>query len=342
MEIKANTLVDKIYDNWMTILFIVVVISAVVVLSSIKIGEQNKIEADRVAKKAHEVMKIKIIKKDKPHIICKGVLFQPTEYDLSSLNNQYYIVTNETVDKPINSSLIKDCEVYTNETKTMVIKPKIVIPIDVQHENQVKELQDDLYHSEETVKHLSTKNTIYKETLDKANNNVIQLKSFIADQDKELDRLILIEAQFNQIDGLLAIVLKKKNLKVADLVIKPIKPKPKVVKVTRKIKTMKPLSVKVKQPTAVVIANNTDRLQRILYTIRFLTQRLGATQDKLVPAPSEAELTSFSISQSQVDNFVNVGKQLMTVVERLTLVQTRNHDILDNRLRTSIRVNVGI
>lgn len=342
MEIKARTLLDKIYDNRLPLGFALVMILAVITTVSIKISEHYEMEAKELASIAHEAKKVELIEEHKPDLVCNGVLLIGMEYDLSMLNNDYQIITNETIGQPIKSIPIKNCKIWTKLTKTMVIKPKVIIPIDVQHEKAIKALTTELILTTKNYEHVMTENKVYVDTLKKANIDINALNTFIVNQDKELDRLILIEAKFKQIDGLLEIVLNKKSLTVKDLVIKPIVPKKKKVVITKHIKDIKPLRVEVKKPEIVTIKNQKDHMQRILYTIRYLSQSMRGNAEKIVPSPTKRDLDRFNISNSQIKNFANVSKQLMSVIERLSGAHTRNNNIIDNSLRLSITENVGI
>ncbi len=341
MEIKAKTLKDRIYEHGLAISFAVLAVIAIITLGSMEYNDYKDKIQSVIEDKKKEIIKVKTIKSDKPPLICSGTMLQPTQYDLTTIGTRNYIVTQETINAPDVSVTVGQCEIYTNLTKSLVVVPKPVITYDMKLKEEVKELKLNLSLSREHVKTLTKSNEVHIETLKTANKSIVELKLFVQQQDVEIDRLVLIEARYKETEGLLNIVLNKKSLNVADLRIKPKKVVKKVI-VTEKIKRKEPLVVKTKKTKAIIIADNTDHLQRILYTIRYLTQRMNEEPKNLVAAPTKYDLAKFKISPSQLSNHINVSKQLMQVVERLTTAKTRNLNIVDNRLRVSIQENVGI
>lgn len=343
MVIKAKTLKDKIYEHGVVISTIIVGVLGLSTLGTMEYNDYKEEVQANIQKGKDEIVKVKTIKSDKPPLICSGTMLQPTQYDLTTIGTRNYIVTQETINAPDVSVTVGQCEIYTNLTKSLVVVPKPVITYDMKLKEEKEALELSLFLANEHIKSLTINNKAHVETLKTANKSIVELKLFVQQQDAEIDRLVLIEARYKETEGLLNIVLNKKSLNVADLRIKPRKVIKKVV-VTEKIKRKEPLVVKTKKTKAIIIADNTDHLQRILYTIRYLTQRFNKSPENynIVPSPTKDDLVKFKISPSQLGNHTNVSKQLMQVVERLSSSKTRTFNIVDNRLRISIQENVGI
>jgi len=341
MEIKAKTLTDRIYEHGLLISFFVLGVIALSTLGLMQYTDYtDKIQA-KIDNQKNEAIKIETIKTNKPSLICNGKLLSPTQYDLTTIGMTNYIVTQAPVKAPDISVTVSKCQIYTNVTKSLVVVPKPIITYDMKLKKEKESLETSLFLANDQIKSLTINNKAHIETLKIANKSIIDLKLFISKQDIEIDRLVLIEARYKETEGLLNIILNKKSLNVADLRIKPKKIVKKVV-VKESIKRVEPLVVKTRKTKAVIIADNTDHLQRILYTIRYLTQRMNEKSENIVPAPTKHDLTKFKISSGQLSNHNNVSKQLMQVIERLSISKTRALNIIDNRLRISIQENVGI
>ena len=338
MDIKAKTFKDKLYDHSLGIAFIVLGIIGVGTL----LGQlhSNQLKVDAINKKFQEmtVAKIETIKKTKPMLTCKGEILKPQDYDMMQISDMYFIVTERTIKKP--SSLgINECDLYINTTNSYIPKPKVIIPIDVRHENQVKSLKADIVTVTEYRNQSVKENVVIRDTLDKANESIVELKQLIDKQDKEILRLSIIEAKHIEIKQLLTLVLEKKNISLKQLIIKPVKPKPKKV-ITKSAKKIKPLEVPAVTTASIMIKNNQEHMQRILYTIRFLTKN-GNNGVGVIPSPTKAELAQFKISEAQTKNFKNVKIQLMKVVDNMARFYGKRNNVTDD-IRLSIRVNVGI
>jgi hypothetical protein len=152
----------------------------------------------------------------------------------------------------------------------------------------------------------------------------------------------LVEAKFKQLDKLFKIILNNSDLKIQDVVQLKTNKMVKSVQIPQEIKSIKPKSINIfSTQTKTSKTSNKNELQRIIYTIQFLSYQIKATQH-IVPKPTETDLKKISISTNRLKYFSNVKKQLMIVVERLSKVKSHQFGILGNRLRNSITVNVGI
>jgi len=338
MEIKAKTFKDKLYEHSLMIAFIVLGTVAVITLTwQLYSNKQDRIATQKAFKEKTK-SKIETIKKTKPTLTCKGEILKPQDYDMMLISDMYFIVTEHTIKKP--SSLgINDCDLYINTTNSYVPKPTVIIPIDIQHEKQVKSLKDDIVSITEYRNQVLQENVAIKDTLDKANSSIVELKELIDKQDKELLRLSIIEAKHTEIKQLLTLVLEKKNISLKQLIIKPVKPKPKKV-VTSKAKKINPLEVPEVTSKSVMVKNNKEYLQRILYTIRFLSKS-GNRGIGVIPPPTEKQLSEFNISEAQIKNFKNVKIQLLKVIDNLSKFYGKRNNVSQD-IRLSVRVNVGI
>ena len=346
MDIKAKTIKDKLYDLRVPILFVTVVALILLVSAFNRMYDNNERKAQQKLEAFKQAEKVKKIKADKPTLVCNGTtVLTPTDYDLTILGDVSYIVTDENMNFPKASLEINHCEIFNKITNGIIIKPKVVVPIDVKHAEEIDKLHTELKVSSSENAFLTTENKLYKENLEQSNKDIKALKTFIGNQDKELDRLLLVEARYNEINGLLEIVLEKKSLTVKDLMVKPIKPKVKKVAIKKHIEKIKPKKVEVVKviPKDVNIANKSEHLQRILYTIRFLSTGMRDNpKQHIVPVPTAEDLNRFRVSDGQIKTFEQIKSQLMKVIERLSVSQTKNLNITNNALRNSIRQNVGL
>ena len=339
MEIKAKTRFDKFYDFIMSYITVIIIILVAIACSIIygilihKQAEKLSLKNAEIVKQEH--IKIETIKQTKPILICDSHKLNKEDYDLVVINEVPYIIYDGTKQK------LGGCSIYSKLTNSMVIKPKVVIPIDVKHKREVDNLTTRLDNVTKSQNILRTNNTAVNQALVEANGDIVVLKQTIDKQKKEIDRLLIIEAKYIDTKEMIMVVLNKKNIHIKDLMIKPKKPK-KQKQLPKKIAKIEPH--KVKTVESIEITSDKQYIRRLLYAIRFLGSKSDVFVENgfSISSPSKKELDSIKVTEEQIKNFKHIVPQLKKVVDTLSKGYDSRFKQSKGHTRNSIMINVGV
>jgi len=348
MEIKADTLKDKIYNivenNRIEVFFGIFMVIGL----SFGFYMDNKNKNEKILIKHQEILKEKkrietlalTIKTKKPTIICKKQILFVNDYDLVQIKNKSYITTEEFVNRPFDGYKLSECSLYNRVTTSF--KPKPIQTLEEKTKKRLAVLNTQLANKDIEISELSLNKDNIAKALDAANKDIGKLKAIINQQSSELEKLLIMEAKYKEIKTLLMVVLDKKNIKLKDLIIKPVPPKVKKIEVKKIIKKIKPHKVVEQVSSPIVIKDNSDRLKRIYFTINFLTKKFDGGKFKIVPKPSKKDLDNYKLSEHQIKNANNVVKQLKGVIDRIAKSKEVSYHLIKGTVRNSIKRNVGI
>jgi len=342
MEIKVRTLTDRIYDNLFPIIIVSVVAIFVLIMSIVShnnAADREAFEKNQAYKsKQHETFKVNAIKTSKPTLICNGEnILLPTEYDMVNIKYTNFIITEEA--KPLfqNSYKLSECEVYSHVTETM--KPKPIIPMD-------KKMQTVIDMRDKTIGNLSTSintykvsNANYTTALEEANNIITELKELVETQKDTIHDLAITEAKYLEVKELLTIVLEKRDINIADLVVKekPIKiVKIDIKKIVEKVIPIKVVAVK-------PVTNNLspkEYAKRIIFAIKTINEK-HKDPSLVFNGPTQKELDNITINEKSLENIEysdNLLKSLRIRIGIYSRMFKYNKVEVRNRIRTSIGV----
>jgi len=338
MEIKAKTLKDKLYEYWIIIAFLLLSLIGISIMLIQFHNDDMRLAAARKSDAKLYQDHIKNIKNNHPILMCNKKIYKKHEYDLVKIGSRFYISTADNIDNPTTLS-IRNCYPYEPQSNELRIKPKPVVPIDKVYEKKIEKLQNTIITLNNNINELNNIKTKQQSALMDANENIKILKETVNIQKKEIDRLLLVEAQSKLTAKMLQIVLDKKDLRVKDLVQKPIKPKPiknsiddAIVKANKiediNVSNYHLLSNEIKSPL--------DRYKRIIYAVNYLNTH--KTID--IPRPTKEDLRKIKVNKGT--KVIIANKQLEKVI---TILSNRNDQLLKLKrgsTRKSILMNVGI
>jgi len=346
MEIKANTFQDKIYEHQSYIIFSIVGIMVLIIVSwHTYANYQERISIAQ--KKIHDYnlhlsSKLKIIKgSSKPQLVCKkSIILFPESYDLIKIKNKYFLVTEDTIRNPEKALSLDDCEIYKHITVSMKPKPKIVIPIDKQHEKRVEKLNNEIGSLQTKVSEYVNQETNYIRTLDTANEQIETLNKLIKKQNKELKRLSLVEAKYNDVKALLTIVLEKKNINLESLVVKETKPKSVNVKLDKLMESSKPLKVQSDLPHTIVIDTVSEYVKRQIYVIKSI--RNLNNSKFYIKRPTDKDLKEINLTTAMSKDLEHVKTQLNLALINMINSYAMRFKLNIQNIKKTIKEKVGV
>ncbi len=355
MEIKAESRSDKFYTHlsrhwgWYPVGLLITGLLYGAIYSDMKnterfIAQKNKNIKDYKAK-------VSDILKEKQNIVCgeKKTYLTPNQYDITNIKGIDYVVTQNSLNDPLNALKLSNCEIITKKTSTMeIIKPKI-IPIDEQHQSQVKKLNNQILDLQSSVSKYNNQQSAYVNTLDKAKTQISNLKTLVSNQEKEMKRLLIVEAQYKEVKTLLTIVLDKKDIRLKDLVVTEVKPKLSSIKVKKILKNINKDTLVVKTEIIPLenIADSKEYIKRQMYTIREIPQMHKQKEDSetlnhIMRRPSLKELDDITITEAQLKDIEHVKSQLNIAIKGMIKIYATRFDIDVVTFRNNIKLNVGI
>lgn len=355
MDIKAETYKDKIYNH--IIKYVAIYIGGIVGLGFVSWGISTDVknmherEALQVKLSKDFQKKVASVIDNKPYLVCGGktkVYLNADQYDITTINGIHYVVTQATKDTPMESETMDNCSIVETKTKSMVVVVPKVIPIDEQHEVETQKLRTQLSKLQSNALSHGTQLSTYLNTLDTANSRISELKDVVLKQDKELSRLLLIEAKYKEVKTLLTIVLDKKDINIAELVVKKQKPKKVAVKIKKIMgKVKEPLVVKLPIIPIGEIVDNEDYIKRMIYIIKEIPSMhkqtlTNTTINHIMRRPTLKDLESITLTKAQMANVPHVKKQLNLAIDGMIKSYTGRFKIDTTVFRNNIRSNVGI
>jgi len=338
MEIKAKTLKDKLYDYWMFIAFLVLFLLGISFMLIQFHNDDVRLAAAKASDAKRYQEHIQNIKNNHPILMCNKTIYKKTDYDLVKIGNNFYISTADNIDNPTTLSARK-CYPYEPQSNDLIIKPKPIIPIDEVYEQKISKLQNTIISLNNDINELNSIKIKQQSALIDANENVKILKETVKIQEKEINRLLLVEARYKLTSKMLHIVLDKKDLKVKDLVQKPIKPKPikkQIREAMLKAKKIEGVKTADYHLSSNEIKSPLDRYKRIIYTVNYLNTHKTIE----IPRPTKENLKKIKVNKGT--KVIKANKQLEKVI---TILSNRNDQILKLKrgsTRKSILMNVGI
>lgn len=343
MKIKEKTFYDKLYDNRSSILFFIALFGMFFIALYFK---YNNAKQNALATRAYlnaQALKVKTIIETKPTLVCDKKMLKTNQYDLITINDKNYIVTEDTINNPTSLFKVELCEIYTNITNSIIITQATVIPVEKEYRLTIKKLQIGNEYNKKEILMLKSELQSTKDVLKKANNYIETLKSLIEIQDKELDRLLITEARYNEVKSLLTIVLEKKDIQISDLVIKAVPIKTNITK-DIKLSVMKASKIKkyvIKLPIKKREFNTEEHIKRIIYVIATLTNMHSNPASKF-KAPSVEDLNKIKITEKQIKSGKKYIEKLLEAMEIRISIYANMLKLNKTLVRNNIKESVGI
>ena len=342
MEIKVRTLTDRIYDNLFPIIIVSVVAIFVLIMSIVShnnAADREAFEKNQAYKsKQHETFKVNAIKTSKPTLICNGEnILLPTEYDMVKIKYTNFIITEEA--KPLfqNVNKLSECEVYSHVTETM--KPKPIIPMDKKMQAVIDMRDKTIGNLSASVNTYKVSNANYVSALEEANDMITELKDLVKTQRDTIHDLAITEAKYLEVKELLTIVLEKRDINIADLVVKQ---KPvKIKKIDIEKIVAKAVTIKVEPVTP--IPNNlspSEYVKRIIFALKSINE-MHKTPNSNFKAPTQKELAAININENNLEDVEYTDKLLNALSIRVDIyakVYKQNRTEIRNKIRTNIGV----